>query len=861
MKRLASYFPLFLLLILIGCGDQSNTTLTEKADHMMRQATNEIVNNNTIEAERLLTESLALYASANNKTKLSENYAALAKLQLSAGKLQPALQNFSSARDLYAQIADRQSELPMMIAMGKIYFELGKFSEAFAILDEALFSSQLFRFSRWNADIALELGTMHAKLQRHQKAANYFTQAIPLYMQEGDTGKSIQAVIGKMGSLTVMGKKFEAYDNFTFIQQLLDHNLHTVDKPLAYAQCGLIFGQAQEWSLAKSLFERSNSLLQSASGAIKNTSEVYVHCGFGELYFNNFSYGQAQQEFIAAYNAAKVHSENIIEAYLLIRIADCEIKKSPSRPSSDEFIRAVQFYEHAQTLFSRAGLSIGEAIVLHRLGMVKESLHDDNAAITYYKRAFDKFHENSIDPALLSLPIDIQTLYSTPTQRYTLEQWFTEHLISLLLKLRRFDEALTFVEITRSLALQQSLDLHALHFRDPEKQKSFSEFIAARFKSEEIQRALSAALQGRDREYTMQLQQQRTQAVSVFNTLSLSFMQKYKQFAFLNTSQRSALVSFDYLPSSYTLLDYCFVNDEAWVFVLRQGKETIGIKLTSFGDELSKKMNRCIEMLSSSAPNTRALYQLSEELYELLMQPVEKFGTQRFVIIPPLGFEKFPFHMLTKNEKPLLEMIEVSYIPAVAFGNINTPFPQYINNIVAFGYTADTRWGLEFELRDIRSFFRNAQIFANENATEENLKNALGEVLQISSTFRTTQDKEYFFTLTDGSASTGGTTIPISLFASLHPFPRVYLSDVQMKTNKLTPNHSVYWALNGTSSIITTELPIEPRSSRIFGENFYSTLSSTSNPFNAYRQAVLQLHKQSGIAERQTWASYFFYGL
>jgi hypothetical protein len=167
---------------------------------------------------------------------------------------------------------------------------------------------------------------------------------------------------------------------------------------------------------------------------------------------------------------------------------------------------------------------------------------------------------------------------------------------------------------------------------------------------------------------------------------------------------------------------------------------------------------------------------------------------------------------------------------------------------------------LEFELRDTRSFFRNTQVLVNQSATAAKLESALGEILQISSQYVRNSKREYFFTVSDGSASKSGVSVPAEKFTSLHPFHIVYLSDVQSTPNMMSDLHPILWMLNGAAGVIATQFPINSTVSKTFGENFYSSLSTEINPSLAYRRAVVTLGKMKEYRDGFGGASYFYYG-
>jgi len=302
-----------------------------------------------------------------------------------------------------------------------------------------------------------------------------------------------------------------------------------------------------------------------------------------------------------------------------------------------------------------------------------------------------------------------------------------------------------------------------------------------------------------------------------------------------------------------------------WVFVARNNEEITAVKLSSFGYSLSKRMKRFMEILNNRPTlQTEFIQSEARELYSFLVQPIESFGKQSFIIIPPIGLEKFPFHILLKNERSLIEMMDVSYLPSIPFVHSNqtkTRTLQNSANVAAFGFTTDSRWGLEFELRDIRSFFKNTVASVNLTATSDKLSAATGEILQLSSPFQKNGDGEYSFLLSSGSTLKSGVTLSVEKFTSYHPFPIVYLSDVQSSTNNISVLHPLLWMLNGSTSVIATQFPITSNISKSFSENFYSSLLSEETPAGSYRRSVTLLERKKDLYGGFAGASYFYYGV
>ena len=87
------------------------------------------------------------------------------------------------------------------------------------------------------------------------------------------------------------------------------------------------------------------------------------------------------------------------------------------------------------------------------------------------------------------------------------------------------------------------------------------------------------------------------------------------------------------------------------------------------------------------------------------------------------------------------------------------------------------------------------------------------------------------------------------------------LSDVQVTASTLSPLHAVIWLLNGSAAVVMNPYPITPAVSKMFGEQFYSSLSVELDPSPAYQKAVTYLGKKREAREGFAGASYLYYGV
>lgn len=111
-------------------------------------------------------------------------------------------------------------------------------------------------------------------------------------------------------------------------------------------------------------------------------------------------------------------------------------------------------------------------------------------------------------------------------------------------------------------------------------------------------------------------------------------------------------------------------------------------------------------------------------LYNLLLKPLEQFtGTKNLVIVPHGVLHYVPFHALFDGEKYKIENCEIKYAPsAKIFQHCLGKQKKAFDHAVFIGVEDKFTPNVRSEIKTLARIFPNAQIFFNETATFENLK-------------------------------------------------------------------------------------------------------------------------------------------
>jgi len=259
---------------------------------------------------------------------------------------------------------------------------------------------------------------------------------------------------------------------------------------------------------------------------------------------------------------------------------------------------------------------------------------------------------------------------------------------------------------------------------------------------------------------------------------------------------------------------------------------------------------------------------LSTQLYDIMIRPIDNLLDRSLVIIAGREFENFPFQTIERESpngviKYLIELASVDYLSSFSSLKFRTAGATRIRNVMAMGNPTGKNWSVDYELRDIRSFFREAVVQIGFEATWDNLRSARQEVVHISSDFLNNAGNEPFGSIafSDGTTLEESVEVPFERLASLPAVPVMVLSNTLGQGVGLTPLHAYLLRINGTSDVFYNAWSSERKATKFFSEFFYTHLSNGLAPGDAYRQAILNLIQTREVSHPFSWGQFFHYGV
>ncbi len=335
------------------------------------------------------------------------------------------------------------------------------------------------------------------------------------------------------------------------------------------------------------------------------------------------------------------------------------------------------------------------------------------------------------------------------------------------------------------------------------------------------------------------------------------------------------------LPPGVVLVSHFPSARSLYAFAISNARVSVQVAAVERGSALSQTQEftdllRAREAWKDSAAQVRKLdrriEELSSTLYAIFVRPIEQdiAGATKLIIIPQKEFSSLPMHALRtfsgRTGAPyLIERYAVSYLPS-ASRLLLTSKSAGTNNatydIVAIGHSGETSWDAEYELRDIRSFYKDARLYFDQQATLARLQNDHGDILHIAADVDCNNFTPANSTLllSDGKSAKTTKQILLGELFSLPSFSTVILSDLGNQCAGSEQYIPEILLANGSSVVIANTYSPARKTKKFFGEIFYTALLAGATPAAAFRQTQLEMIKNREYSSPDLWAPFVMWG-
>jgi len=874
MNRLLVCLSAFFLLM-SSC-QRSELTLEDAVD-LLASAKEHIEEQAFEKAEAELVRAFPIFEAEAEETKLADAVAQMGRIRLAYGQFSAAMENIERAITHSRNASDFRGEARFLMLLGDAYREMGYFGTAVEQYRSSLSFSNAFRDYESVATLQLRLGESLFQLDQLTESSENFESALSFYRQAGNRQGMVAGIIGLGQIYRVQERYDEALNTLTQAQSLSDASENPRLEGKLRLNLGLIYRAQGDWNNAlRHLRDGTNRLRAKRVGKDLESLLLFY---LARIYQESGRFDEATKFYVDAAVVARRANDRIAETYILLSLEYVNEQLALRGDRVPDFEKLSASYENLGRRFAALGHRSGEAVCLSAVGQTLRRMGRTNEALEYFSRAMEAMESSVadyIDPELhphylrelaISSKIDDAYYFAAKTA----------------LELNKIEFAFSSMERLRSrwaFRLFQSADLDPRHLPV---RKEVVEGNRMLKQLQTIQLEWSSVLSNL---YGVVRQPVIDSLADIEETYRRDLKERARRitgaypnyFSLLLPGSLQLAEIQSLIPRGTVVLQFLTTPDDLTLFALT--RETYAIRtITVSRDRLHGLVREYVSLLqdpnvfagaageASLRPMTR-FAQLSGQLYDTFIRPIDVLFDRNLIIVPVPGFENFPFHALEKQEpngiiRYLIEMTSVDYLPSFASLKYRTASSAKIRNVIGLGNPSGKNWSIDYELRDIRSFIKEARILISMEATWNNLKAAKGDLLQLSTDFKGMHSASPFGVVmfSDPNNIEESIDVPFREVAMLSSYPVVVMSNHYGTGRGLNPAHALLLRVSGTSDVFYNAWYSDRKSAKFFSEYFYTHISNGLAPGDAYRQALLNLIRTRDVNHPYQWGQFFHFGV
>jgi hypothetical protein len=168
---------------------------------------------------------------------------------------------------------------------------------------------------------------------------------------------------------------------------------------------------------------------------------------------------------------------------------------------------------------------------------------------------------------------------------------------------------------------------------------------------------------------------------------------------------------------------------------------------------------------------------------------------------------------------------------------------------------------VEYELRDVRAFHKEARLYFGDRASLEALGAERGDLLHIAAEFHQAPGAPWSASVVLAGGTELAGSFPVGAFASaVLRFPAVLVSNLIPDQPEI-PAIIAPLLLSGTPRTVIATAYTPPRTvKKVFGEAFYTALLAGSPPAQAYQSALKELIRNPEFTSPLQWGTFVCWG-
>jgi tetratricopeptide (TPR) repeat protein len=836
------------------------------------------------ESLQLLDENLPTGFELGLDSLVAENLYRRAQCREQLGQYDSALADYKQSMLYARETSDKRLERLNKFSLSKFYFNMQDYKLSQILASEAAAAAKVFSDNKMLFDALFLSANTDWRAGNVDRAMRTISEIKKLKSVDSSKIQQHSIVALQAEIYRTVGRDKEMRDAFKEWKEMFTKSHDNESLVLSY----LSFGQYQE-SLshpdsALRIYSQGLSMLDpSANPGLA----MELLTSLGNVAYQLRQFADAKRYYSEALQRAEDSGSDVGAQLLSLSIIACDWKLANARTPQSVVQELYKQYGDIRDYARARGIAAADALASYLIGRIEESRNDEAMAVSSYKQALEVYERHSAQ------------FSSSTVQRKMIDAIFEveQHdwygtLVSLYCSQNNVPGAFEVAE--RSLLHDQSefFSYIELALQDKQLSSAVERFLWTQKSVNRLQREITSLVDKKGqiageqstalKEALEKYRGEYTQSVAEINSAS--------PVSWLLTRQDVPLQAIrDSLALNAVLLEYIVTPKYLSILVVERDSVTVRKVAVERSSLLSliSEFNVVIRSLSSSgdgaggntAYNVRRMKDLSAELYSSFVTPVlsELQSARQLYIVLPREFDWIPIHALGPRQtmsidasghnvesrySPFIERFPVNYLPS-ASALLYPGLPERgIRTVVGFGHPGTTSWDVEYELKDIRSFFDKAVMLFDTSAIFHNLSHSSYDLLHINAEISLDHSLPVrsSITLADGTIQDRLKQVSIGELFQLPACQVTLLSNVSATPGMLARYIPNLMLVNGSRAVIATMWRGDRKAKRYFGEVFYTNLTAGLSVNDAYRLAILSLLKRNEYSLPHRWGLYYRFG-
>ncbi|HMK39482.1 MAG TPA: CHAT domain-containing protein [Bacteroidota bacterium] len=848
-----------------GCGtEQSPEQL--RADSAFTSGNAAILRDDYRAAKEHIFAALALDEGLNRRTRVAEETRLLGDIASAGASFDSALEWYARSSGEFRALADRSGVRDITLRVAALRRTMGEERKAFTMYVEALRLARVFHDDEGVRDIQWAMLPCVRSLDEKEQESDILRELLQGYTAAGDVGHQAAVFLARGDgefALRSFDRGAEEYLRALMLADQARDSLLAVRSVLRLAMASEGAGRLRD---ALTNFGECLKRADRTRGAAEARMEALIRVG--NLYLRGRQFAEAVRFFRAALSAAHASGNTLTEGYLLLQMGNCDAESS--RES------ALRNYKAGMDLCRESRSGAGMAYSSLCMGNLFLKNNQPTDALQYFKRGIEQS-----ESVAASRPDDDLLLACEQAYFGARRTPLYDEVIDILLRLGRYDEAFWYADRRNNWELHAVLGALDAQPRNDTLRALLDVYRDAR--AREIgaeRRCLELAKAGGGKaERAASARTEQEKAFAAMNEAAEAVARKGKPFEpFVRIASVGLTEVGKALPPGTALVEHILTRRSLYAFVVTGARS--GVYVSAFEKDrvfdLSREFIDLLRLRETYADSTREqqtplearLRELNSPLYEAFIQPIEGAiaGVPDLNVVLPTEVAGLPLHALARGaQRPggyLAEGHAVSYLPSASSVMLPRAAGARIKEVVGLGCPGGTSWDVEYELRDIRAFYKDVRLYFEAQASLATLQKEHEDLLHLALRFSFNDPRpgNSFFMLSDGESAESMKRTPLGELLSLPPVSAVVVSDLDEQRLGIRPAEPYLFLANGTPQVVFTSMVPSRKAKKFFGEIFYTALLAGGDVRTAFRKAQLEMIKTGEYASPCTWSPFFLWG-